>query len=151
MNRLRSSTSGLPITLMEAAANDDRGEKLFVVPKILVIQSKEIIGIGTIGSRNSKTVNFESQVSGYIPSVYGEQAYELERCFQRLRIDCKEINIVGNLKNKSCGNLTGVSIDQYSFLDDENGPHTGWIKVVAKGYRVEPGKNKTKKAAINFA
>lgn len=134
MNRIRINKSGLPITLFEALATNDKGEKLFVVPKILVFCSKENIGIGNIGSRNSRTVNFESQVSGYIPSIYGDQAYELDRCVQNLH---KEINIVGNLKNKSRGNLTGVLIDSYRFLDDENGPHTSWIRVVAKSYRVE--------------
>jgi len=141
MNRISINKSGLPITLFEALATNDKGEKLFVVPKILVFVQKENIGIGNIGSRQSKTVDVESQVSGYIPLV-GDQAYELYRCVQKLH---KEINIVGNLKNKSRGNLTGVLIDSSRILNDENGrPHTGWIKIIAKSYKVDLVKDKTK-------
>ncbi len=135
MNRIIASKSGLPITLMEAIAIDDGGNKLFAVPKIFVFRSKEKVVIGTIGSHDVKTFNIDSQVQGYIPSVYGDQAYELDRCVQKLH---KEINIIGNLKNKFCGNLTGVLIDSYRFLNDEKCPHTGWIKIIAKSYKVEP-------------
>lgn len=140
MSGVRLNISGLPITLMEAKAVDDIGKELFSVPKILVFHSKETVNMGIIGSREVKKIfNFE-QVQGYIPSVYGKQAFELDLCVHQLLIKHKEINIVGYLKNRAVGQLIGVLIDSSLFHNDENGPHTGWIKVIARDYRVEPVK-----------
>lgn len=144
MNRIKISKSSLPITLIEASVTNEEEEKLFVIPKILIFRSEKTISIGNIGSRNSKTVNVESNVGGYIPSVYGIKAPELHLCVQQLLINRKEINIAGYLKNGARGQLKGVLIESLSYLNDENGPHTGWIKVVAKGYKVEPVKDKNK-------
>ncbi len=138
MSGIRLNISGFPIILMEAKAVDDRGRDLFAVPKILVFHSKETVNIGIIGSRYlRKEINFE-QVQGYIPSVYGEQALRLNYCVHRFKH--KELKIVGYLKNRAVGQLIGVLIDSSLLLNDENGPHTGWIKVVARAYRVEPVK-----------
>lgn len=144
MNRIIASKSGLPMTLMKAIATDDKGNKLFAVPKIFVFRSKEKVVIGTIGSRNVKTFGFDSQVQGYIPSVYGMEAPELDLCVGQLIKASKEIDIVGYLKNRARGLLKGVLIGSSSYLNDENGPHTGWIKIIVKSYEVEPVKDKTK-------
>ncbi|MDO9098546.1 MAG: hypothetical protein Q7U60_10555 [Candidatus Methanoperedens sp.] len=144
MSGIRINKSGLPITLMKAIATDDRGNELFAVPKILVFISKEIVDIGAIGSRDVKTLNIDSQVHGYIPSVYSKHAPELDLCIGQIKRDCMEIDIVGYLKNGARGQLNGAKIGSSKYFNDENGPHTGWIKVVAKGYKVEPLKDKTK-------
>lgn len=144
MNRIRSSKTGLPITLTKTLAFDDRGNELFAVPKILVFLSKETVDIGSIGSRNVKTFNGNSQVQGYIPSVYGIEAPKLDLYVGQLIKARKEINIVGYLKRRARGQLKGVLIGSSSYLNDENGPHTGWIKINVTSYKVEPVKDITK-------
>ncbi len=144
MNRIIASKGGLPITLMKAIATDDRGNELFAVPKILVFLSKETVDIGTIGSRDVKTLNIDSQVHGYIPSVYSKHAPELDLCIGQIKRDCMEIDIKGYLKNNARGQLKRARIVFSSYLNDKNGPHTGWIKVIANEYQTEIIKDKTK-------
>lgn len=84
MSGIKINKSGLPITILEAIAIDGRGKELFAMPKILVFLSKETVNIGTIGSRDVTNLNIDSQVHGYIPSVYSKHAPELDFCIGRI-------------------------------------------------------------------
>ena len=132
-------------TLREAHAIDDTGGKLFVIPKIIIFQSKPTVDIITHGvGETTDTVNYKSKVCGYIASVYGDPVNEIRSRIEQIQHDNKEVNIVGYFNNRFKGRLVGISFDAYSFIDDENGPHTGWIKVIALDYRLEPIKDSTK-------
>lgn len=145
MSKIRPIRIRLPHTLSEVSAIDGRGVKLFTVPKIVVFTSKVTADILGYGIRNvTDTITVETKVRGYIASIYGDQAYELDRCVQQILNDNKEINIVGYLNNRMQGQLIGVSIEASSFIDDEKGPHTGWIKVIADDYTLSRIKDKIK-------
>ena len=145
MRKIRPIRIGLPHTLREASAIDDKGEKLFTIPKILVFQSKTIIDIIGHGIRNIvETIELESKVYGYIVSIYGDQAYMLNQCIQQIQYDNKEISIVGYLNNRIEGRLTRVSVAASSFINDQKGPHTGWIKIIGNDYKLSNVQDKIK-------
>lgn len=145
MSKIKLSKNRLPRILRETCATEENGNKLFSVPTILVFRSEKFVNLYRYGTLTvADTVNIESNIRGYIPPVYGDKAYELDRVVQQLLINPKEINIAGYFNNRVKGRLMGVSVASSSFIDDENGPHTSWIKVIAKSYKVEPVKDKVK-------
>jgi len=144
MRKEKTRSIGFPITLMKVLAIDENGKELFAVPKILVFRSKETMDIGTIGSRDVKNFNFESQVNCYIPSVYGKYAPELDFCVGQIIRGRMEIDIKGDIKNNARGQLKRAKIYNSPYLNDDNGPHTGWIKIIAKEFIIEHVNDKTK-------